>query len=66
MDDLIMNTLGTLVGYLLYRLFAVAAKRDINIQKHRRFEPELYLGAMLAGRFLLYNEMGLVRILYDL
>ena len=63
-DDLIMNTAGALLGYLLYKLFVRVAKWSHKRAEHPNAEPVLYIGAMFVGHFLLYNEMGLAKILY--
>ena len=65
-DDLILNTLGALVGYLLFLLFAWLTKRKPAQTKYCKWEPLLYVGIMFVGRFFLYNEFGLAKILYNL
>jgi glycopeptide antibiotics resistance protein len=63
-DDLIMNTAGALSGSLIYRGFAHITKwrnQRVNSLKH---EPFLYASAMFLGHFLLYNQFGLVNLLY--
>ena len=63
-DDLIMNTLGALLGYLLFKVFARAAKWGTAQTGGCKWEPAVYIGAMYLGRFLLFDEMGLARALY--
>lgn len=65
-DDLIMNTMGAVIGYLLYILFNKITKWSPKYKNYFRFEPALYIGVMFAGRFLLFNEFGLVKILYHI
>ena len=62
-DDLIMNTLGALIGYLLYNLILERLLKG-KLQNLSRLEPLFYILAMFAGRFFLYNELGLAKILY--
>lgn len=61
-DDLILNTLGALLGYGLFRLFARAT--GWRPRGGAAWEPALYIAALFAGRFLLFDEFGLARLLY--
>lgn len=63
-DDLITNTLGAVLGYLLFRLFARITKWPKAPLGAARYEPFLYIGVMFLGRFLLYNEFGAAKMLY--
>lgn len=63
-DDLLMNTLGTLAGFLLFKLYAVVTNRTAGREDYCKFEPLIYVTAMFLGRFLLFNEFGMVKILY--
>ncbi|WP_158539770.1 VanZ family protein [Gordonibacter sp. 28C] len=94
-DDLVANTLGTLVGFAVYALWRDAVDRPRAVRgKHGVFgqpalsgitmpqtkdapafanapcawralgEPAFYALALLAGHFLLYNELGLAKLLY--
>ena len=63
-DDLLLNTLGAVIGYLLYRLFKAMFKRKAQPQAGLSCEPLLYVCAAFLGRFLLFNEFGLAKILY--
>lgn len=65
-DDLIMNTMGAIFGYFLYVLFKKMKKWNSNYGNDFRYEPVLYIIVMFAGRFLLFNEFGLVKILYHI
>lgn len=62
-DDLIMNTLGAAGGFLLYKLW--------DRLTHSRFqgdlgpgEPAVCVLALYLGRFLLFNHLGLIELLY--
>ena len=63
-DDLIMNTLGTLIGYLLFSIFIRATKRKVNPVTYLKYEPAIYILAIFLGHFFMYNEFGLAKILY--
>ncbi len=60
-NDLLMNTLGAILGYLIWLLFKNTFKRTNNkttaLSQH---EPIIYLVLAAAGRFLLYNWRLLV------
>lgn len=64
-DDLILNTLGTLIGYLLLRVFIRITKRTVCSVTHFKYEPAIYILAIFLGHFLMFNEFGLAKILYD-
>lgn len=62
-DDLIMNTLGAIIGYLLYKLILERLLKN-KLQGLFGLEPLFYILAMFAGRFFFYNELGLAKMLY--
>lgn len=55
-DDLLMNTLGALVGFFLWKalekLFTNTNKKAVSISN---MEPVVYLILSTSGKFLLYN-----------
>ena len=63
-DDLIMNAAGAALGFLVYRAFAHITKWDNKRLDCLKYEPFVYVGAMFLGRFLLYNQLGVAKILY--
>lgn len=69
-DDLILNTLGALLGFALYRLWSSRANaaRSKHVFVSERLpsarEPALYLAVTFAGHFFLFNEMGIAKLLY--
>lgn len=63
-DDLLMNTLGALIGYLMYKLFITVARRAAQHVNHFRYEPAIYILTLFLGHFVMFNEMGFVKILY--
>lgn len=58
-DDLILNTFGALVGFLLYRVFAYITHRRSRPQASPPISLSLCIGVTFLGRFLLFHEMGL-------
>ena len=59
-DDLILNTLGAVLGWLLFRrLGPVTEGPEAPLS-----ELPLYLGVMLAGRFFLFNELAAAGALF--
>lgn len=65
-DDLIMNTIGAVIGYLLYVILNKIMKWKPKRNDYFIYEPVLYISVMFVGRFLLFNEFGLVKILYHI
>lgn len=63
-DDLILNTVGAVLGYLLFRLLARCTKWTDRLGEGLPYEPAVLIAGMFVGRFLLFNEFGLARILY--
>lgn len=63
-DDLLLNTLGVLLGYLLFKLFAHVMKRNDKPGNYYNCELIIHVIAMFLGHFLLFNEFGLAKILY--
>lgn len=63
-DDLLLNTLGAVVGFLLFRLYAGLTKQLHRTETGRNWEAILYFAAMLTGYFLTFHEFGLAKILY--
>jgi len=63
-DDLILNTLGTLLGYFLYRIFFRTTEKTVPTADHLKYEPVIYILTVFLGHFLMFNEFGLAKILY--
>lgn len=63
-DDLILNTVGTVAGFVLFRIFFMKTRENETPQGILRYEPLIYLEAMFICRFLIYNEFGAARLLY--
>ena len=61
-DDLIMNTLGAVLGYFLFRLWALlVGTRNLGFDAR---EPIVWVLVIFLGRFLLYNYLGLINLVY--
>jgi glycopeptide antibiotics resistance protein len=65
-DDVLLNSLGALLGLLLFRVFAALSKRKQPPAGAGRWEAVLYVAAMFCGNFLLFNEFGATKLLYGL
>lgn len=63
-DDLLMNTLGTLIGCLLFLKLSSRKKGPICSVYHFKLESVVYIIAMFLGHFFMFNEFGLAKILY--
>ncbi|MDR2977591.1 MAG: VanZ family protein [Streptococcaceae bacterium] len=62
-DDLILNTLGAVVGYLVICVF-LGKSTAKEKSKFVILVPALFILVIIAGRFFLYNEMAFAKILY--
>lgn len=63
-DDLILNTLGSLIGFGVFKKISRIFRIKEDTADYCRFEILIYTAAMLLGRFLLFNDLGLARLLY--
>lgn len=63
-DDLILNTLGTLIGYVVFKAITQAVKGRSSLRAPSNWSLLTYIAAIFLGRFLLYNDMGLAKLLY--
>ena len=63
-DDLLMNTLGAFLGFLVWKLWQKFAKKDSkDIQALGKNEAAAYIFLSLASVFLLYNWWFFLRFL---
>lgn len=62
-DDVIMNTLGAVLGFGLYKLWDRLTGSRFRQQEAAGELPELIL-AIFLGRFFLFYRMGLIEIFY--
>ncbi|NFH31516.1 VanZ family protein, partial [Clostridium sporogenes] len=63
-DDLILNTIGGLIGYGIYKMFVCVMKSEPESYDCCKWEPIIYIVVMFMGRFLLFNEFGFAKLLY--
>ena len=59
-DDLILNTAGAVLGFFL----SFVMKRDKAVREYGKWEIVVYVLAIFAGHFFLYNELGMAGLLY--
>lgn len=62
-DDLIMNTLGACLGYLVYRIWA-RCSNELFQQNRPMFELPLFVLLIYLGRCFLYNALGFIELWY--
>lgn len=63
-DDLILNTLGTVIGFSLYKLFSKIIKFRHDYQSFSYTELLILITVTFFGRFLLFNETGMAKLIY--
>lgn len=63
-DDLILNTLGTVTGFIIYKLFTILRKPKSTQNAVPAAELPIYILAIFIGRFFLFNELGIAGLLY--
>lgn len=63
-DDIILNVLGAVVGFGLFKLFDKITKPKFYVKNPIAAELMISIVVVFLGRFFLYNEMGLAKILY--
>lgn len=59
-DDLMANTLGTFLGYLIWRGFSKAAGERLKSASDKGYEAYLYIVLAIAGIFFLYNPFLII------
>lgn len=64
-DDLVTNTLGAIIGYLIFTAFRLIFKRSREGTQVYKYEHLIYLIAMFLGHFLLYNWRAFVLLVND-
>lgn len=63
-DDLILNTLGAAVGFLLYKIWDKITNGRFQLEYPVMAELPMYILAIYFGRFLLFNQLGLINLVY--
>ena len=81
-DDLLMNTLGTIVGYGVFKLWERITSDKEQVAQHAAYpgnlyrgrhallpglaEPAVYVAAMLVGHFFLFDGYGIAMMAYGM
>lgn len=63
-DDLIMNTLGAVIGFLIYKAWDKITKSKYQLYGVSAVELPVYILAMYLGRCLLFDHLGLIHFVY--
>jgi len=63
-DDLLMNTLGAIIGFLLFKMISKIIKMRSNFSEQIKCEPMIYILTMFLSHFLLFNEFYLAKIIW--
>ena len=63
-DDIILNLAGAVIGFGLYRTIKKLGYTKRQIDCVLVLEPIIYILAIFLGRFLLFNEMGIAKLIY--
>ncbi|MDE6434822.1 MAG: VanZ family protein [Lachnospiraceae bacterium] len=63
-DDLILNSAGAMLGFLMFRLYSRITKRDVMPMAYCKYEAAIYISVMFLCRFFFYNELGIAKLLY--
>jgi len=64
-DDLLMNTVGTVIGFLIWLIFSkLFCLKSKWLSYADSKEPIIYITLGYLGTFLLYNEMFFVHLFY--
>lgn len=62
-DDLMANTCGALIGYLVWRIFAKIFGERLKTASEEKYEALIYILLALLGTFFLYNPYLVFRYL---
>ena len=63
-DDIIMNVLGTIIGFVIFKILNKITKSKFKIKDPIVLELVIYIVVITAGRFFFYNEIGFARLLF--
>ena len=63
-DDVILNVLGAAVGFVIYKLWDKITKSKYWVNSPVTVELALCILISFVSRFFLYNEMGLMSLIY--
>lgn len=63
-DDLILNTFGAVIGFILYKFFIRITKFKLNHQSTQYNKLLIVIAVTFIGRFLLFNEIAFAKLFY--
>lgn len=63
-DDLITNTLGAAIGYLIYKMWDRLSNSKYQFAGIDSWELPAYIFVLFLGRFLFFNYVGLIDLVY--
>ena len=63
-DDLITNTLGATIGYLIYKMWDRLSRSKYQFTGIDSWELPAYILVLFLGRFLFFNYVGLIDLVY--
>ena len=63
-DDLIMNTLGGVLGYSVFKVLYRMTGGRLRVRGNAQIGPFLFAAVVFLGRFFFFDEMGIAGILY--
>lgn len=63
-DDVLLNIFGAVLGFVFFKLLDKFIKSKFQINHPVTAELPIYIVTIYLGRFLLFNEIGLAKLLY--
>lgn len=63
-DDILLNLLGAVVGFGVFKVWDKLTKSKFKVNNSFTYELPIYILVIFVGRFFLYNEIGLARLIY--
>lgn len=63
-DDILLNVFGAILGFGFFKLFDKITKSKFQVKNPIVAELPIAILVVFLGRFLLFNEIGLAKLLY--
>ena len=63
-DDLILNTVGAMLGFIMFRLYLCITKPTEISMDYSKCKIFIYMFIMFLGHFFFYNELGMAKLLF--
>lgn len=63
-DDIILNTLGAVIGFAIYNMFIKITKLGTDNKYMGNIELFVFIAIIFMSRFLLFNEIGIAKLIY--